>query len=55
MKHGKKPSVRQAVFLQENGYNPHEWLVVKDTSTEIWIVARNADDSVIALFKDGSK
>jgi hypothetical protein len=55
MKHGKKPNVRQSIFLQENGYNPHEWFVVKDTPTELWIVARNADQSVITLFKDGSK
>lgn len=55
MKHGKKPNVRQSIFLEKNGYNPFEWLVVKDTATEMWIVARNVDQYVITLLKDGSK
>ena len=40
MKNGKKPTKRQAMFLQQHGYNPYDWLVVKDTSTEMWIVAK---------------
>ena len=55
MKHGKKPTVRQAVFLKEKGYTPHEWFVVKDTPAEMFITARNEDETVIALFKYGSK
>ena len=40
MKNGKRPTKRQAIFMQKNGYNPFDWLVVKDTSTEMWIVAK---------------
>ena len=53
MKHGKKPSVRQGIFLEENGFAPHEWLVVKDTTTEMWIVSKSNSDHVITVEKEG--
>ena len=52
MKHGKKPTHRQGLLMEENGFNPREYFVVKDTSTETWIVAREGDQSVITLFKE---
>jgi hypothetical protein len=51
MKHGKKPNVRQSIFIEEKGFNPYEYWVIKDTPTEMWIVARNADHFVITLYK----
>ena len=42
MKHGKKPTVRQSLFIQDSGFNPREWLVVKDTSKEMWIVQKSS-------------
>ena len=47
MKHPKKPTVRQSLFIEENGFDFREWMVVKDTSTEMWIVRK--DDHSFAL------
>ena len=51
MKNGKKPTVRQAKFIQKSGFNPKDWMVAKDTSTEMWIVARGGGGLVIPLEK----
>ena len=40
MKHGKNPTVRQKKILKEYGLNYENWLVVKDTSTEMLIEHR---------------
>ena len=55
MKHGTKPTVRQSVFLEENGYAPDKWFVVKDTPTELWIVARDGEQSLVKINKIGGK
>ena len=55
MKHPKNPSVRQSKLIQKSGFDPHQWMVVKDTSTEMWIVARNGGDLVIPLEKKKRK
>lgn len=52
MKNGKRPTKRQAIFMQKNGYNPFDWYVVKDTSMEMWIVARKAGHFVVMLPKN---
>jgi hypothetical protein len=51
MKNGKKPTYAQRKLIQENGFDSHDYLVVKDTSTEMQIVHRDADDSIITLPK----
>ena len=51
MKHGKKPTVRQSLFIQDSGFNPREWLVVKDTSKEMWIVQKSSGTLLITLTK----
>ena len=43
MKHGKKPTRAQAVFIKQNGLNYQNWLVVKDTPEELVIVHRHSD------------
>lgn len=43
MKHGKKPTYEQRKLIQEWGLDSHEWLVVKDTSTELVLVHREND------------
>ncbi len=53
MKNGKKPTVRQAKFIQKSGFDPHQWMVAKDTSTELLIVAKNGGGLVITLSKNG--
>lgn len=44
MKNGKNPTNKQKQFLQSKRLNPDNWLVVKDTQTEIVIVNRKAVD-----------
>ena len=52
MKHGKKPTVRQAIFIQKNiCLDPGEWLVVKDTPTEMLLVSRTEPRDTIRLSK----
>ncbi len=43
MKHGKKPTVKQGKLMQKSGLNAKEWLVSKDTSTELVVVHRHTD------------
>ena len=51
MKHGKKPTVRQANFIHECGFDPREWLVVKDTPKEMWVVLKSDHEFVVTLPK----
>lgn len=41
MKNGKTPTYSQRKILMRNDLDAHEWLVVKNTSTELVIVNRN--------------
>ena len=45
MKNGKKPTLAQKKFLQENRLAPEKWLIVKDTPEEMEIVSRIAQQS----------
>ena len=40
MKHGKKPTKQQKAFLMEYNLNPNDWLIVKNTSTEMELISR---------------
>ena len=40
MKHGKRPTVRQKKLMTTRHLNYENWLVVKDTSTEMVVVHR---------------
>lgn len=40
MKHGKRPTRDQKILLQSFNLNPDDWLIVKNTSTEMLIVSR---------------
>ncbi len=40
MKAGKNPTVQQRKFIQKNGINAENWLVSKDTPTEMLLVHR---------------
>ena len=52
MKHGKKPTVRQANFIQKTiCLDPKDWLVVKDTSTEMLLISRTEPRDTIRLSK----
>ena len=43
MKHGKKPTREQRKLLQQWKLDTYNWLVVKDTPTEMVLVHRNFD------------
>lgn len=43
MKHGKKPTREQRKLLQQWNLDTYNWLVVKDTPTEMVLVHRNFD------------
>lgn len=52
MKHGKKPTVRQCKVLERWGLNPSEWLVIKDTPTEILVQHRHFERTVKTIYKE---
>ena len=43
MKHGKKPTVAQMVYIKSLRLNPENWLIVKDNSEEFLMVHRLSD------------
>jgi hypothetical protein len=45
MKHGCKPTYEQRKLIQKAGLDSHDWLVVKDTSTELVLVSRDSKDT----------
>ena len=51
MKNGKKPTYEQRKVIQRFKLDPHEWLVVKDTSTEMVLMHR--DDKTIKTIPKG--
>ena len=51
MKHAKKPTYSQRKILLDNGYDPSAWLVERDTTTEIVIVARG-ETKTVTIKKD---
>ena len=42
MKNGKRPTVKQKKLITQQKLNYNNWLVVKDTSTEMVIVHRES-------------
>lgn len=51
MKHGKKPTYEQRKVIQQFGLNPTEWLVVKDTPTEMVLVSRQDNKRTESIHK----
>lgn len=52
MKHGVKPTRAQKKLLQEKKLNPADWLVVKDTPTELQLVHRHFDSVTEIIHKE---
>lgn len=52
MKNGKKPTYEQRKLIQEWGLDAHDWLVVKDTSTEMVLVHRYSDRTTRTIIKE---
>lgn len=45
MKHGKKPTVAQSKFLEQNGLNAKEWLIVKNLKDKMLISHRGTGET----------
>ena len=43
MKHGKKPTYEQRKTIQDSNLDAYDWLVVKDTPTEMVLVHRQLE------------
>lgn len=53
MKNGKKPTYEQRKLIQGARLDAHDWLVVKDTSTELVLVHRYSEKTVRTINKEG--
>lgn len=51
MKHGKKPTRGQKKLMQKWNLDPANWLVVKDTPTEMVLVHRCSDSTTKTIYK----
>ena len=54
MKNGKKPTHEQRKTIQRWGLDPLDWLVVKDTPTEMVLVHRYSDKTTRSIPKGGT-
>lgn len=46
MKHGKKLKRAQKEILQDNGYNPEEWLLERDVAGKYVFVHRETEKTI---------
>ena len=51
MKHGKKPTKNQCIFIRSKRLNPDNWFVVKDNHFEMVLVHRNFENKVRTITK----
>lgn len=51
IKHGTKPTYSQRKTIQDFGLDPRDWLVTKDTSTEMVLVYRYNEKTVRSIPK----
>lgn len=51
MKNGKKPTYEQRKVIQDWGLDSHDWLVTKDTPTEMVLVNRYSDKTIRTIPK----
>ena len=45
MKHGVKPTYEQRKLMEHRGVNTYDWLVIKDTPTEMVLVNKHSDQT----------
>ena len=51
MKNAKKPTRAQRKLIEYYKLDAHDWLVIKDTSTELVIVHRHSDRTMRTIKK----
>lgn len=49
MKNGKKPTKAQRIYLKEHRLNPDNWLIYKNTSTEMRLIHRYANTTRVVM------
>ena len=49
---GKKPTVKQSNFIRENGLNPDDWLIAKNTSEQMVLIHRHISKTRKTLYKE---
>ena len=54
MKHGCRPTREQRKYIQSKGLNAENWLVVKDTPSEMVLVHRHSDKTVRKIYKEAN-
>ena len=52
MKHGVRPTRNQRLFLQSKRLNSDNWLVVKDTPTEMVLIHKHFDNKTRTIRKE---
>lgn len=40
MKNGKNPTVKQKKFIKDSGFNPENWLIVKNLDDQMLLIHR---------------
>lgn len=55
MKHAVKPTYSQRKLIQEAGLDSHDWMVSKDTSTEMVLIHRHNERTTKTIQKDWFK
>ncbi|NBH97761.1 hypothetical protein D3Z42_04865 [Lachnospiraceae bacterium] len=46
IKNGKKPTLKQKLFMHSQGLRPNNWLVIKDTASMMEVVSRTSLNKV---------
>lgn len=52
MKHGRKPTKKQSIFIQSWKLDPSVWFVVKDTPEQMELVHRYSDRTRRVIHKE---
>jgi hypothetical protein len=47
LKNGKKPNRQQQTLIENNGLNPHEWLIYKKLAKEYHLVNRKSGEKQV--------
>lgn len=55
MKHKRKPNVRQCNLIRRVRLNPEDWMVERDTPTEMIVVHRHFDNTRRIIPKGGDE
>ena len=55
MKNGKKPTRNQRKFIQANGLNAENWMVMKDAPNRMELVHRFSDKTTRMIHKENER